>query len=104
MIQLSGINEEISDEYNNYYKNENKEYNEKEDSTNLLNNLKTGNKNYIDYNNFPYGGRENDSYFNNLLIKKDKNNHFINYFKNKPRIMGTTETNNDISFDTPSKK
>ena len=104
MIQLSGINEEISDEYNNYYKNENKEYNEKEDITNLLNNLKNGNKNYIDYNNFPYGGRENDSYFNNLLIKKDKNNHFINYFKNKPRIMGTTETNNDISFDTPSKK
>ena len=106
MIQLSGINEEMNNECNNdYYKNENKENNEVEDINNLLNNLKNGNNNYYkDYNIFPYPNRESSSYFDNLLIKKDKEKNFVNYFKNNQRIIETSEANNNIRYDTPSKQ
>ena len=107
MVQLSEINEEINNEfYNNYYKNENKEYDEVEDINNLLNNLKNGNNNHFnDYNIFPYPNREKDSFFNNLLIKKDKEKNFVNYYKNnQKRIFETSEENNDIRYDSPSKK
>ena len=107
MIQLSGINEEINNEYNNdYYKNENREYNEVEDINNLLNNLKNANNNnyYNEYNIFPQSNRENDSYFSSLLVKKDREKNFVNYFKNNKRIIETSETNNDIIYDTPSKQ
>ena len=104
MIQLSGINEEINNEYNNdYYKNENREYNEVEDINNLLNNLKNANNNYYNEYNAPHPNKENDSYFSNLLVKKNKEKNFVNYFKNNQRIIETSESINDIIYDTPSK-
>jgi len=98
MIQFDGINEEINNEYNN----KNREFNEVEDINNLLNNLKNANNN--NYNIFPYNSKDNDSYFNKLLIKKDKETNFINYFKNQKNIIETSEQINEISFNTPSKK
>ena len=98
MIELSGINEEINNEYN-------KEYNEKENINNLLNNLKNANNNnYNDYNIYSYENRDNDSYFNNLLIKKDKENNFVNYFKKNQGVIENSEVFNDIGFDSSSKK
>ena len=98
MIELSGINEEINNEYN-------KEYNEKENINNLLNNLKNANNNnYNDYNIYSYENRYNDSYFNNLLIKKDKENNFVNYFKKNQGVIENSEVFNDIGFDSSSKK
>ena len=93
LIKLSGINEEI-----------NNEYNEKEDINNLLNNLKNANnESYNDTNIYLYENRDNDSYFNNLLINKDKENNFINYFKKNKKNIENSEMYNDIRFDTPSK-
>ena len=71
-----------------------------------MNNLKNANNNnyYNEYNIFPQSNRENDSYFSSLLVKKDKEKNFVNYFKNNKRIIETSETNNDIIYDTPSKQ
>lgn len=98
MIQCNGINEEINN-------NGNKEFNEVEDINNLLNNLKNANNNKNDFSIiFPYCSKDNDSYFNHLLIKKDKENSFANYFKNKTNLNENTEESNNIRFDTPLKK
>ena len=103
MIQLNGKKEKINNEYsNNFYKNENNGYNEVEDINNLLNNLKNANNN--NYNIFSNESKDNDSYFNKLLIKKDKENNFINYLNNQPNAIETSEQINEIGFDTPQKK
>ena len=104
MVHLNEINEESNEYNNNYYKNDNNEYNEVEDINKLLNNLKNENNNNRNYNIFSYASKDNDSYFNKLLIKKDKENNFINYLNNQQSIMETSEQNNDIRFDTPTKK
>ena len=105
IIQLNGRNENINNEYNNnFYKNENNRYNEVEDINNLLNNLKYANNNNNNYNLFSYESKDNDSYFNKLLIKKDRDNNFINYLNNQPSVNETSEQVNEIGFDTPQKK
>ena len=87
------VNEQAINEQNNFFQNMNPEFRESEEINNLINNLKRANdKNFNVFSNL----RNDNSYFNNLILKNDNGPNFIN--DNLER-----NNNNDIGFRIPSK-
>ena len=75
LIQFNGINEPINNKQNNFYQNVNEEYREPEEINKLINNLKRANdKNFNVFSNM----RNENSFFNNLMVKNDNGPNFIN--------------------------
>ena len=88
------INEQINNKQNNFYQDMNPEFRESEEINNLINNIKRANdKNFNVFSNM----RNDDSYFNNLMIKNDNGRNFIN-----TNLEGNSN-NNDIRFRISSK-
>ena len=87
------VNEQAINEQNNFFQNVNPEFRESEEINNLINNLKRANdKNFNVFSNL----RNDNSYFDNLILKNDNGPNFIN--DNLER-----NNNNDIGFRIPSK-
>ena len=87
MMQFNGVNEQINNNQNNFYQNVNQEFREPEEINELINNLKRANdKNFNVFSNL----MNDNSYFNNLMVKNSNGPNFIN--NNLDR------DNNDIGF------
>ena len=92
LIQFNEVNEQINNKQNNFYQNINQEFSESEEINNLINNIKRANdKNYNVFSNL----RNNESYFNNIMMKNDNGPNFIND--------SLERNNNDIGFRISSK-
>ena len=92
MIQFNEVNEQINNKQNNFYQNINPEFSESEEINNLINNIKRANdKNYNVFSNL----RNNEPYFNNIMMKNDNGPNFIND--------SLERNNNDIGFRISSK-
>ena len=93
LIKFNGVNEKINNQQNNFYQNVHQEFREPEEINNLINNLKRANdKNFNVFSNL----RNEEPYFNNLIMKNDNVPNFIN--ENLER------NNNDIGFGITPKK
>ena len=92
LIQFNEVNEQINNKQNNFYQNINPEFSESEEINNLINNIKRANdKNYNVFSNL----RNNEPYFNNIMMKNDNVPNFIND--------SLERNNNDIGFRISSK-
>ena len=86
------VNEPGINEQNNFYQNVNSEFGETEEINHLINNLKRANdKNFNVFSNL----RNDNSYFNNLIMKNDNGPNFIND--------NIERNNNDFGFRISSK-
>ena len=93
LINFNGVNEKINNQQNNFYQNIHQDFREPEEINNLINNLKRANdKNFNVFSNL----RNEEPYFNNLMMKNDNVPNFIN--ENLER------NNNDIGFGITPKK
>ena len=93
LIKFNGVNEKINNQPNNFYQNVHQEFREPEEINNIINNLKRANdKNFNVFSNL----RNDEPYFNNLMMKNDNVPNFIN--ENLER------NNNDIGFGITPKK
>ena len=93
LINFNGVNEKINNQQNNFYQNICQDFREPEEINNLINNLKRANdKNFNVFSNL----RNEEPYFNNLMMKNDNVPNFIN--ENLER------NNNDIGFGITPKK
>ena len=82
MMQFNGANDDINN-LNNINSNEH-DFNEQENIDNLIKNLKRANdKNFNVFSKM----RNNEDYYNNIILKKDNDsNNFINYMNNPESI------------------
>ena len=93
LLKFNGVNEQINNKQNNFFQNVNQDFREPEEINNLINNLKRANdKNFNVFSNL----RNEEPYFNNLMMKNDNVPNFIN--ENLER------NNNDIGFGITPKK
>ena len=93
LIKFNGVNEQTNNKQNNFFQNVNQDFREPEEINNLINNLKRANdKNFNIFSNL----RNDEPFFNNLMMKNDNSHNFIN--ENSER------NNNDIGFGITPKK
>ena len=93
LINFNGVNEKINNQQNNFYQNICQDFREPEEINNLINNLKRANdKNFNVFSNL----RNEEPYFNNLMMKNDNVPNFINEKLER--------NNNDIVFGITPKK